>query len=224
MVRADLGDPGHGRGRGDTTPPTVSASEVGSSGSITLSATAADNIGVTKVEFWVDGALKGTDTSSPYSMTLDSRTLANGSHSLIAKAFDAAGNTTSSTAVSFSISNAGASINEAESNGTIATANTVGTATSIAGFISTASDKDFFKVNLAAGQKVRVDMAGPSGVDYDLYLVSSTGAGLASSEGTTAAESLTYTNGSTARTVYIKVQSYSGASTSTGYTLTVSYP
>lgn len=213
-----------GVNNGDTTPPTVSASESGSSGPITLSATASDNVGVTKVEFWVDGALKGTVTTTPYQLTLDSRTLPNGTHSLVAKAFDAAGNSTSSSAVSFGIANASASISEAEPNSTIATANAVGNATSISGFISSATDKDYFKVSLAAGQKIRVDMAGPSGLDYDLYLVSSTGAGLASSEGATASESLTYTNGSTARTVYIKVQSYGGFSTSAGYTLTISYP
>jgi hypothetical protein len=91
---------------GDTTPPTVSASESGTSGTITLSATASDNVGVAKVEFYVDGALKATDTSSPYSVTLDSTTLANGSHSLVAKAYDAANNVGTSSTVSFSVSNA----------------------------------------------------------------------------------------------------------------------
>ena len=209
---------------GDTTPPTVSASETGASGTITLAATASDDVGVTKVEFWVDGTLKGSSTTSPYSLQLDSRSLANGNHSLIAKAFDAAGNNASSTAVSFSITNLGANISEAEPNGTLATANAVGDATGISGLISSATDKDYFKVSLAAGQKIRVDMAGPSGVDYDLYLVTSTGAGLASSEGSTASESLTYTNGSSARTVYIKVQSYRGFSASVGYNLTINYP
>ncbi|MBS1767701.1 MAG: M4 family metallopeptidase [Acidobacteria bacterium] len=90
---------------GDTTAPTATASESGTSGTITLSATASDNVGVTKVEFYVDGSLKGTDTSSPYSMTLDSTTLSNGSHSLVAKAYDAAGNVGSSSAVSFTVSN-----------------------------------------------------------------------------------------------------------------------
>ncbi|HTA64796.1 MAG TPA: Ig-like domain-containing protein, partial [Xanthomonadaceae bacterium] len=90
---------------GDTTPPTTSASESGSSGTITLSATASDNVGVTRVEFYVDGTLKGTDTTSPYSMTLDSTTLANGSHTLTSKAYDAANNVGTSTAVSFSVSN-----------------------------------------------------------------------------------------------------------------------
>lgn len=90
---------------GDTVPPTVSASESGTSGTITLSATAADNVGVSKVEFYVDNALKGTDTTAPYSMTLDSNTLSNASHSLVARAYDAAGNVTPSTAVNFTINN-----------------------------------------------------------------------------------------------------------------------
>ena len=91
----------------DTTAPTVSATESGTSGTITFSATASDNVGVTKVEFYVDGVLKGTDTTSPYSMTLDSTTLSNASHSLVAKAYDAAGNVGTSTTVTFTISNSG---------------------------------------------------------------------------------------------------------------------
>jgi hypothetical protein len=90
---------------GDTSPPTVTASETGTSGTITFSANAADNVGVTKVEFYVDGALKGTDTAAPYSMTLDSKTLTNAAHSLTAKAYDAAGNSTPSSAVGFTVNN-----------------------------------------------------------------------------------------------------------------------
>ena len=90
----------------DTTAPAVTAGESGASGTITLSASASDNVGVSKVEFYVDGVLKGTDTASPYSMTLNSTTLSNGSHALTARAYDAAGNSTLSAAVNFSISNA----------------------------------------------------------------------------------------------------------------------
>jgi hypothetical protein len=89
----------------DTTAPTVTASESGTSGTITLSASASDNIGVSKVEFYVDNVLKGTDTTAPYAMTLDSTTLTNASHALTAKAFDAAGNNKLSAAVNFTISN-----------------------------------------------------------------------------------------------------------------------
>jgi Zn-dependent metalloprotease len=89
----------------DTQAPATAASETGTSGTITLSATASDNVGVTKVEFYVDGALKGTDTSSPYSMTMDSTTLTNGSHGLVSKAYDAAGNIGTSATANFSVSN-----------------------------------------------------------------------------------------------------------------------
>ena len=91
---------------GDTTAPTATASESGTSGTITLSATASDNVGVTNVQFYIDGALVGSDATSPYSITFNSTTLANGTHSLVAKAYDAAGNIGTSTAVSFSVSNA----------------------------------------------------------------------------------------------------------------------
>lgn len=94
-------------GGGDSTAPTASVSESGSSGVITLNATASDNVGVTRVEFYVDGALKATDGNSPYSATLDSTTLANGTHALVAKAYDAAGNVGSSSSVTFSVSNGG---------------------------------------------------------------------------------------------------------------------
>lgn len=96
---------GGGSGGGDTTAPTVSATESGSSGSISFNASASDNVGVSRVEFVVDGALKGTDASAPYSVTLDSTTLSDGSHSLVARAYDAAGNVGSSSPVSFSVAN-----------------------------------------------------------------------------------------------------------------------
>ncbi|MBK8285656.1 MAG: carbohydrate-binding protein CenC [Ahniella sp.] len=94
-----------GTGGGDTTAPTVSASVTGTAGTITLSATASDNVGVAGVEFLIDGVSRGTDTTSPYSLAFNSTTLTNGTHSLVARAYDAAGNSTNSTAVSFSINN-----------------------------------------------------------------------------------------------------------------------
>ncbi len=92
-------------GGGDTTAPTVSASESGSSGTITLSATASDNVGVTNVEFYVDNVLKGSDASAPYSITLNSTSLSNATHALTAKAYDAANNVGTSSAANFTINN-----------------------------------------------------------------------------------------------------------------------
>jgi hypothetical protein len=210
---------------GDTTPPTASASESGSTGTITLSASASDNVGVTKVEFYIDGVLKGSDTSSPYSLALDSTTLANGSHALVAKAYDAAGNIGSSASIAFTISNTTSTqFNESESNGTIATANTVAHSYgTIVGTMGNTTDIDYFKLALAAGETVKIGMTGPSGNDYDLYLVDAGGTTLKSSAGSTSTESVTYTNGSAAQTVYAKVISYSGSSTTQPYTLTLTY-
>jgi len=93
-------------GGSDTTPPTVSASETGSSGTITFNATASDNVGVSKIEFYVDGALKGSATAAPWTLSFNSTGLSNGSHTLTAKAYDAANNSSTSTGVNFSVNNA----------------------------------------------------------------------------------------------------------------------
>ncbi len=95
----------------DATPPTVSltapaAGATVSGTAVTLSATAADDVAVAKVDFFVDGALVGTDTSSPYSISWNSTTVANGSHSFTARATDTAGNATTSAAVTATVSNA----------------------------------------------------------------------------------------------------------------------
>jgi Zn-dependent metalloprotease len=208
---------------GDTTAPTATASETGTSGTITLSATASDNVGVSKVEFYIDGALVGTDTTSPYSVTYNSTLLTNGTHSLVAKAYDAAGNVGSSTAVSFTVSNTstGTTFNEVESNNSTSTANVVAdTVNQIVGYMGTTTDNDYFKLNIQPGRSITINMTGPSGVDYDLYLLNSSGTTLKSSLGSTATESITYANTSATATVfYIRVKAYSGSSTTTPYNL-----
>lgn len=94
----------------DTQAPSVSLSAPASgatvSGTVTLSATATDNVGVAGVQFRIDGVNVGAvDTTSPYSLGWDSNSVGNGTHSLTAVARDAAGNTTTSTARNFTVSN-----------------------------------------------------------------------------------------------------------------------
>jgi hypothetical protein len=100
---------GSGGGGGDITAPTVSITAPlnGATvvGTVSINATASDNIGVTKVEFYVDGALKSTDMTSSYSYSWDSTSAANGSHSLTAKAYDAALNVGTSSTVSVTVNN-----------------------------------------------------------------------------------------------------------------------
>ncbi len=76
----------------DITAPVNGANV---SGVVGVKATARDNIAVAKVDFFVNGVLKSSDTSSPYAYDWDSRVTANGKVGLMAKAYDAAGNASS---------------------------------------------------------------------------------------------------------------------------------
>ncbi len=96
-------------GSSDTTIPTVTltapASGATISGNAVISANATDNVGVTKVEFLVDSTIVNTDTTSPYSYNWNSAGTTNGSHNVKAKAYDAAGNSQTSTAITVTVSN-----------------------------------------------------------------------------------------------------------------------
>lgn len=90
----------------DTAAPTVSASVNVGSNTVTFSATASDNVGVTEVVFLMDGdALEGTLSTNPdegtFSLPITINLIADGTHSVVARARDAAGNSKDSSAVSF---------------------------------------------------------------------------------------------------------------------------
>ena len=79
------------------------------SGSLSVSATASDNVGVVGVQFKLDGVNLGTeDTSTPYEVTWDSTTASNGAHSLTAVARDAAGNSVTSAVLALTVDNSDA--------------------------------------------------------------------------------------------------------------------
>src|SRR5206468_304429 len=119
----------------DTTAPTVSitAPTVGATYStntspLTLGGTASDNVGVTQVAWtsnqgtsgnatttnaWATWSAAGTALGAEvtgagpsYSLSWNTAGASNGAHSLAARARDAAGNTTTSSAVAVSVSNA----------------------------------------------------------------------------------------------------------------------
>ena len=100
-----------GGGGGDTTPPTTSITSPANgatvSGTVTVAANASDNVGVSRVELWVDGVLTGSDTTAPYQIAWNTTTASNGGHGLQSRAYDAAGNVGSSTTVNVTVSNGG---------------------------------------------------------------------------------------------------------------------
>ena len=90
-------------GGGDTIAPTVSITNpannalVPRKANVTITANASDNVGVTRVEFLVNGALQCTDTSAPYSCSWRTPAAPNKTFQLQARAFDQAGNSASAT-------------------------------------------------------------------------------------------------------------------------------
>lgn len=80
----------------ESVPPAISLDSPANnsvvSGTVAVIASAADNLGVAKVEYYVNGSLQYTDTSDPYLFTWDTASLAVGSYTLTARAYDAAGN------------------------------------------------------------------------------------------------------------------------------------
>jgi Bacterial Ig domain/PASTA domain len=95
----------------DVKAPIVSLSAPASgatvSGTISITATASDNVAVAGVQFRLDGGDLGSeDTLSPYTISWNTTTAANGTHTLTAIARDAAGNLATSGSVSVTVANA----------------------------------------------------------------------------------------------------------------------
>lgn len=94
----------------DTTKPTVSITNPPSgktytnSQTVTILATASDNIGVTSVEFYDGATLKGADSTSGYSFDWMFTASDNAAHVWTARAYDAAGNVSTSSPITLTIS------------------------------------------------------------------------------------------------------------------------
>ena len=94
----------------DTTPPTVSITSPASgatvSGTITVTADAADDVGVAGVQFQYNGInFDSEDTTAPYTATAYTNNVPDGSYTLTAVARDAAGNRTTSEPVPITVAN-----------------------------------------------------------------------------------------------------------------------
>lgn len=86
----------------------MSASAIVNATAIVLSAAVTDNVGVTQVQFLIDGnAVTGTVETSPskelFTLSLPTNLFASGEHRLVARAWDDAGNSTDSAAINFTV-------------------------------------------------------------------------------------------------------------------------
>ena len=93
----------------DLSAPTVAVTSPGSgatlSGTVSVTASAADDVAVSRVEFYRNGVLMGASNSAPYSYSWDTKSVANGNYTLTAKAYDNAGNLGQSQNTTVTVSN-----------------------------------------------------------------------------------------------------------------------
>jgi len=104
-------DPNPQPPKDDKQAPTVSIKSPSEgatvSGAVAVESEAADNVGVTKVMYYVDGNEAYTATAAPFSFNWDTTKVGDGRHSLVANAYDAKGNVGKSATVRVSVKNAG---------------------------------------------------------------------------------------------------------------------
>ncbi len=145
----------------DTTPPVVSITSPANGGTIsdtvTISATASDNIGVTKVSCNIDGGTWTDDTSSPYSWTLDTTGYADGStHTINCRAYDAAGNYDDDT-ITVTVDNSGPVDNELTSG------------VPVTSTLSSVGQTEMWYIDVAANAESMESILTCGTSDFDLY-------------------------------------------------------
>ena len=203
------------------TAPVASANV---SGSITVRASVS---GATKVEFYLDGVRQFTDSSTPYAWTWNTATTANGSRALTAKAYNGAALLGTSAAVNVTVNNAApppcSDPNEPNDSSLTATPLSFGNAAN--GYVCTATDVDWFKVEVATPGVLTFNLTVPAANDYDIELFGPDYAYIKGSyRDTGLAESFTH-NAISTGTYYVRVYGYpvgnGSHNTTEPYTLTV---
>jgi hypothetical protein len=93
----------------DSTPPTVAITNPASGarvkGIIPIGVTASDAVGVTRSELYVDDKLISTSSAAGLTASWDSKTLPDGAHTIVGKAYDAYGNMGTSASVVVTVDN-----------------------------------------------------------------------------------------------------------------------
>jgi hypothetical protein len=89
--------------------PTVTVASPGApvnrTVTLTASAAAAGGASITRVDFMIDGAIVGTATASPYTVSWDSTSVSDGNHAFTGKVTDSQSQTATSAAVTIAVKN-----------------------------------------------------------------------------------------------------------------------
>ncbi|MCF2138443.1 MAG: Ig-like domain-containing protein [Candidatus Lokiarchaeota archaeon] len=200
-----------GSSGGDTIAPSVSITDPVNgatvSGSISITATASDNVGVDYVQCKVDSGTWVQDSTSPYSWSLDTTAISDGSHIIYVEAYDAAGNV-GTDSITINVDNSGGTNNQLTSGQTVT------------GNLAAQYDTEMWYIIVNEGATSMRTVLTCGSADFDVY-------GRLGAEPTTTTydwrgytsggEDVTFNNPE-AGTWYIMVRSYSGTG---DYQLTV---
>ena len=130
-----------------------------------------------------------------------------------------ASGTSTPAAAQFTTSAASTCATAFEPNETLSTAAAIISGAVNSAAITSTTDIDYYKITTTATSNIVYNLAGPSGVDYDLYIYNSAGTQIGLSTSSTATESVSLAS-QAAGTYYIKVIGYNGANSTTCYTIT----
>ena len=195
----------------DTIAPTVDITSPANgatvSGTVSIAASATDNVGVTKVACNLDGGTWVDDTTSPYTWTWDTTSVADGStHTINCRAYDLAGNYADDS-VTVTVDNSGPD-------------NEITSGVPVTGTLTSVGQTEMWFIDVAANCEQMESILTCGNDDFDLY-------GRLNAEPTTSTydwrgytyggEEVTTTNPGAGRW-YIMVRDYSGSG---AYELTV---
>ncbi|MBT1077330.1 Ig-like domain-containing protein, partial [Geobacter grbiciae] len=144
----------------DATAPTASITSPTNSstvkGNASVAVAASDNVGVAKVELRINGAPFATATTAPYAFSWDTTTTADGSYTLEAVAYDAAGNTGWSGSVSVMVANAATAVTTPPPVTTTTAADTIAPTVAITSPANGATIGTKTTISIAAGDNVAI--------------------------------------------------------------------
>jgi len=154
---------------GEPVAITAPAANANVSGSITVRGSVS---GATKVEFYLDAVRQFTDSSTPFAWTWNTAIAANGAHALTAKAYNGVALLGTSAAVNVTVNNAAppTCTDSNEPNDSSPTATPLSFGVTANGYVCTATDVDWFKVEVATPGVLTFDLTVPAANDYDIEL------------------------------------------------------
>ena len=199
-------------GASDTTAPTVSITAPSNgatvSGTISITASASDNVGVSYTQMQIDSGSWTTDSNSPYSWSLDTTALSDGSHTVTVQAYDDAGNyDTDSISITVDNTPSGTQLVTKDYNGYVE------------GY-----EVDYYEIMGVQPGTMSVSVSWSGSNDIDCYICTSADYTnyLARGYTTSNPETCSY-DITTAGTYYVAVRMYTSSASPTAYTATVSY-